>query len=529
MIGAGIAAAGIAGGMYSSSRAGKKAAKASAAATAESARQFNLAMEEARKAASYLESIGVPTEEAQRISLEYAQLDPSALEDIETDPRLRGAQMDALSQLQQMGEAGLTESEKAQQQMITRTSGAQAQARDKAILQEMSERGIGGSGSELIARLQGSQSAADRASVQQAQLAGQTQSRALQAISQAGQLGGQIRGQEYGEQAQAATAADRIAQFNAMQRAQAQQQQEISNKALIQQQFENEMAKRQAVAAARTGTAQMGVQRAGQIQQAGSATAAGHLQQGVAQSQLFGSLAGAGIGAAAKEDGGVVYQDGGMVLPERMQLPEREIPNSNAGFDAGGVMGWNKSGHKFAGGGIPVPEASEELDYQEGVIVPGDNFEGDRVDAKINSGEMVLNLEQQQKLMELLKGYRSLQGLGDEDIISQPGGEAPDLQIPDPRIGEQPNPDISEFPPQGQNPMNPEFEQAQVPQFQDGGYAYDDGGMVPSEYKTPTEAKPRGLHGSLKHEREAEEKANVDSKQRKARIKAYEVLANGGK
>ena len=181
---AGIAGAGLIGGMLSSKSASKAARQAASTAAAESGRQFDVSMEEMREAAEYLESIGVPPAEAQRIALEYAQVGPSAMEEIETDPRLRSAQMDALAQMQEMGAPGLTGEERAQQMMITRGSGAQAQARDKAILQNMAERGMGGSGAELIARLQGSQSAADRASVQQAQLSGQAQSRALQAMSQ---------------------------------------------------------------------------------------------------------------------------------------------------------------------------------------------------------------------------------------------------------------------------------------------------------------------------------------------------------
>ena len=161
---------------------------------------------------------------------------------------------------------------------------------------------------------------------------------------------------------------------------------------------------------------------------------------------------------------------------------------------------------------VPVPDSGsgEHSRYLEGDIVPGNSFEGDRVDAKINSGEMVLNVEQQQRLMELLKGLRDLEGLGDENIIEPAGGGLP------------PAPSAMDAAVAQQGGMP-----AAIPDGQEVPFAH--GGMVPSEYKTPTEAKPRGLHSSLDHERKAEEKSNVDSKERKARIKAYEVLANGGK
>lgn len=52
-----------------------------------------------------------------------------------------------------------------------------------------------------------------------------------------------------------------------------------------------------------------------------------------------------------------------------------------------------------------------------GDIVEGDSFERDRVDAKLNSGEMVLNAAQQQRLMDMLRGEISSDDLGDEDIV----------------------------------------------------------------------------------------------------------------
>jgi len=52
-----------------------------------------------------------------------------------------------------------------------------------------------------------------------------------------------------------------------------------------------------------------------------------------------------------------------------------------------------------------------------GDIVEGDSYERDRVDARLNSGEMVLNAAQQQRLMDMLRGEISLDELGDEDIV----------------------------------------------------------------------------------------------------------------
>jgi len=52
-----------------------------------------------------------------------------------------------------------------------------------------------------------------------------------------------------------------------------------------------------------------------------------------------------------------------------------------------------------------------------GDIVEGDSYERDRVDARLNSGEMVLNAAQQQRLMDMLRGEISLDELGDDDIV----------------------------------------------------------------------------------------------------------------
>ncbi len=53
----------------------------------------------------------------------------------------------------------------------------------------------------------------------------------------------------------------------------------------------------------------------------------------------------------------------------------------------------------------------------EGAVVGGDSFERDRVDARLNSGEAVLNVAQQQRLMDILRGEESVDNLGEDDIV----------------------------------------------------------------------------------------------------------------
>ena len=257
-------------------------------------------------AVAELEKVGVPPLEAQKIVVQYPELvgleeveelGPSRFEEYEVAPELAGAQREALEALAEVGEAGLTPAERAERRAMIREIGAQQQAQQQAILQQAQARGMGGSGAELIAQLQASQAGAERM-----QRAGEAQQqaaerRALEAIGARAGLAGQVRGQEFQEFGAKASAADRIAEFNRRQRAEAQLRnlqrrqaaeeariaaqnlQERYNKELLQQRYQNELARAQAIAGARTGgtggMAQMiaagGQQRGQQYAQTGKA------------------------------------------------------------------------------------------------------------------------------------------------------------------------------------------------------------------------------------------------------------------
>lgn len=141
---------------------------------------------------------------------------PSEMGNISTDPRLKQAQMVALSKLQSMGTGGLQPQDLAALAQVKQAAEAQAQAQQASILQNMQQRGIGGSGSELAAKLASGQSAANRQATEGLTTQGQAAQRALQAIMQSGQLGGQMQEQEFGQKAQQAKAQDIINQYNAM-------------------------------------------------------------------------------------------------------------------------------------------------------------------------------------------------------------------------------------------------------------------------------------------------------------------------
>lgn len=243
----------------------------------------NRAREEALK---LFASIGTPDLASQEVSLIAPQsvgdyqailesannLGPSAMEGISLDPRLQQAQMAALQQLSDIGQTGLTPAEAAALQQAQSQAQAQAQAKSAQLMQEFARRGTGGSGMELAARMQAAQGASANASAASANLMQQAQQRALQAISNQASLAGQIGQQQFGQQSDVARAKDLINQYNAANQQSVQQrntqaqniaaqqnlanrqnianaaastanQQQMHNKALIQQQFNNRMAR----------------------------------------------------------------------------------------------------------------------------------------------------------------------------------------------------------------------------------------------------------------------------------------------
>lgn len=258
-----------------------------------------------------LESIGIPSIEAQKIALEapeYAgdliveNLGPSALESIQTDTRLADAQMDALRELQNIGEVGLTPEERAQRAEMLREGAAQNQAQQQQILQSMAQRGNLDSGASLIAQLQANAQQGQDARRQSEQMAADVASRRRDAIMRASGMAGNMEQAQFGRQAQQASAADRINQFNVQNRMRGQErnldarqgqsnteaqlanQQQMYNKGLIQQDYQNRMARA-------TGQADL-------VGQMGQAKANRALQQGQASAQQASGIA-SGIGNAA--------------------------------------------------------------------------------------------------------------------------------------------------------------------------------------------------------------------------------------
>jgi hypothetical protein len=296
------------------------------------------------QAMAYLKSINVPEVVAQKITLQNPQfvsqfapqtesaeqMGPSRMEGISSDPRLALAQFQALDRMQQLSGAGLSPEEQAQLNAMRRESSQRGQAKQGQILQEMQARGVAGGGAELAARMAAAQEGAQSEAESGDRLAAMAHERALKALEGSASLAGQVRGQEFGEESQKASAADAIAQFNALQRAAVQQrniaeanqaamreadikqqleaqrtaaanQQEMYNKQLIQQHYQNEMEKAKIMSAASQQQAQQHQQNAAATAQ-NWANLGGQLGQGIMGAQQASAKEAADKAAQARDD-----------------------------------------------------------------------------------------------------------------------------------------------------------------------------------------------------------------------------------
>ena len=234
--------------------------------------------------------------------LDAEELGDSAFDKLQEDEGLRQAQMDALRRLQEEGEVGITPEERAQRNAMLRESAAQNQAQQKQILQSMAQRGNLDSGASLIAQLQANAQQGADARRQSEQMAADVAGRRRQALMQAGSMAGGMSAEDFRRQATAASAQDEIARFNAAQRANVQQQnlaarqaienqkaalanqQQIYNKELLQQYYQNQMDKARTMA---------GVESTGATNKANAL-----LSQGQAQAGMYTGIA-SGIAGAA--------------------------------------------------------------------------------------------------------------------------------------------------------------------------------------------------------------------------------------
>lgn len=337
---------------------GKSQARAQAAQARETARQYEDLKRRAGKIkynqAEVLKNLKAASEIVPEIAglYEAVQRDPSAMEDIQTDPRLQEIMKGNLEAVQEMAEeGGMTSEDKAKRRQLQREAAASAKARDKSIVREMAQRGQAGSGTELLARLGASQAAAQREAEATDRLAMDSAAARRAAIAQASQQASGMQAQSFGQQAQKASAADQIAAFNAMQR----QRTQDANLAMRQQ---RENIKAQQAAGYYQGAAQTEQQRfANEMSKLGMQSnltgAAGQARMaGVAPKTNWGQIAGTAIGA------GIGAKFG-------------RAAGATAGAQIGGAVGGARDGGvKYGNGGTKYSNGTEFDSMMAGLVPP---------------------------------------------------------------------------------------------------------------------------------------------------------------
>ena len=269
--------------------------------------------------------------------LEAEQLGPSAMEDISLDPALKEKQMMALQGLQERSEQGLTAMDKMQMEEMLGQAGAMEKSARAGIEAEMQRRGTADSGASLMSKLQGAQGAGNSARQKAMQMAAQGAQQRMAALQGMGQMAGQMEGADFQRQAAKASAADRIAQANAMNRQNvagmnlaarqqhenqraniANQQAQVANQ-IAQQNFSNQMAK-----ATGQGQVASNMSSIAANTPASSGSALGTIAGGAA-GWMMGGPAGATIGASmGNAAGGMLgLEDGGIAQSKEMKAHEK--------------------------------------------------------------------------------------------------------------------------------------------------------------------------------------------------------------
>lgn len=156
----------------------------------------------------------LPEPELEAIQAEL--LGPSQAGQVRGDPAMREAQLNVLNKLRGIEDAGgMTLEDRAAYNQTLGQAARQESAGRAQIRNQMQARGVANSGADLAMQLQNQQASAERANQAGLDMAGQAQKRYLQSILGRGQAAGQMRGQDFGEQMQAAQARDAFAKYNA--------------------------------------------------------------------------------------------------------------------------------------------------------------------------------------------------------------------------------------------------------------------------------------------------------------------------
>lgn len=280
-----------------------------------------------REALEELQRLYVPTVAEQEVALsapelagllEAEQLGQSELAGISNDPRLKNAQMKALEELAGLSQTGLGVDDQAAFNQLRRQAGAETQAQNASILSNAAAHGTLDSGNALQAQLMSVQNQANKLqSGGEAQAATAAQAR-RQALGQYADMSTNMANTDFNQKAGVASAKDSINKFNNQNRqdvnqynlgnkqnianttADTKNKQELYNKGLIQQRFQNNLSKS-------TGVAGQTNNLANQYAQQGQAAAQGQAAMTSGLLGTAGTIGGAMIaGPAGAKVGGAV-------------------------------------------------------------------------------------------------------------------------------------------------------------------------------------------------------------------------------
>ena len=138
----------------------------------------------------------------------------NALQNVQLNQPALQAQQQALQQLQQRGNVGLTAEDRVAVNQIRNQASADAQSRQAQILQNMQQMGQGGGGASLAAQLSNAQNASNMEANQSNQTAATAANRALQAIQASAGQANQLQGQATNLATQKAQAQNEMSRFN---------------------------------------------------------------------------------------------------------------------------------------------------------------------------------------------------------------------------------------------------------------------------------------------------------------------------
>lgn len=163
-----------------------------------------------KKAMAELEAVGYPPDLSKEIIYQQFEqagiLTPELEQDlsdsfaevkiIKENPELRQSQLQALSQMKERAQVGLSAEDRAGLNQVRNEVQRDSEAKRQQIMQQMAARGQGGSGAELMMQLQAAQGASDQAAAGSDTLMAQAQQRALQALAQSADMASGIRSQD---------------------------------------------------------------------------------------------------------------------------------------------------------------------------------------------------------------------------------------------------------------------------------------------------------------------------------------------